>query len=113
MKTIWDLWWGGNKAEKITAYRKVSPGLDLPEDNKQCYSKAKYVLVKMHNRDATDVAKMTPAERDHVFEEAFVAMLKVLEPEAEIDALDRRRFGGLSYTTVRDALALYYKTHSN
>lgn len=108
IKAIWDLWWGGDRSRRITYYRRISPGYDLPASNKQYFSKAKFVIQTMLetcNVKATAVASMTVAERDALFERSFLALFEdILDPGVDIQCLDVQRFGDTSYCRLYDRL---------
>lgn len=108
VKEIWDLWWSGNVAQKITYYRQIHPGFDLPKSNKQYYSKAKYVinrLVYFSNVSETHIAGLTLPQRDILFESCFVQLFSsTLDPGIEAELQDRRRFGELTYIRVYDRI---------
>lgn len=101
-RTMWDLWWCGNKHLKHPPYRFVR-GYDLQSGVERTYlSKARkivHMIVDAVQISDETIEKMTIPEGDIVFEDGFLKVCACIA--AQNNAL-HARIGDCSYITIAD-----------
>jgi hypothetical protein len=108
-KQLWDLWWKGNNNDKIQPYRFLCKG-DLACSGdvvnltriRKVIEKLISISIQQGNIESKgELAKMSYAELDHIFDAAFAALMGKLYPIKEL--LDKR-LGDVQYSTVYEGL---------
>jgi len=105
---LWNLWFNGNRQQRIAPYRKLEPYDLTDRKNKHLLSRGKMVMKKIIARTGlteTNIATLDAVRRNQVFEVAFFSLYADMFPAEEMDHLDKRRVLSMSYTTMYDHLS--------
>jgi hypothetical protein len=116
-RTLWDLWYDGDKNERYLPYRKFR-GFDINKKYGPSFCKARKVMDRLLLCSdpvtiEADVAKMEINNRDKLFEKLYYNLFHKLYPNESNEALDRRRIGDLTYLTVFDMTVKYDRVNGN
>ena len=116
VKLLWDLWWIGQPSDSIAPYKKLR-SYDLKLSDRTNWSKCTYVITTLVEdairlgeiESAKDVESMRPSRRDSLFSAVFMNMCKDVFNEDDVEKLDRRRVGELSYSRMYDVIKSKHK----
>jgi len=86
-KEMWNLWWFGNKSERIRPYQKLQPWNLKDSNDKDRLSKVKGVMEKIEDvakenkliEDGKTITQLTAAECSKVFDTAYAELLRRLK----------------------------------
>jgi len=116
IRTLWNLWWSGNRAERVSPYRQIRCDDLTDKGDKSLLSKAKYVvdflvmLNAMNGEPHGKVGQDSSVElKDRVFQHVFELYQLSLYPEKSTEEVDLMRVGQRSYVTVYDAIKNHLK----
>ena len=105
---LWNLWFSGNRIERIPPYHNIRPYDLMDKKNKHLLSRGKMVMNKIISKTGLTVDQIIALDstrRNQVFETAFVALYELMFPEEDMAQLDKRRVLNMSYTTMYDHLS--------
>lgn len=109
MRTLWDLWWHGDKTLNIAPYRMLHTFDLTKKENRSHLSKAGRVMAVMEkivkDDDGTVVLKKLGIVESRLkFASAFDSLCASFSPLSPIEEIDRRRYGDSSYITFYDII---------
>jgi hypothetical protein len=112
VKTLWDLWWNGVPVDRIAPYKNLR-GYDLyVKSDKNRLTRAKRVLNKLitySEKRVKEISLISNADRDRVFEVAYLKLYCVLRGNESMDSLDEKRIGETAYMTLYDNINSFDK----
>jgi len=105
---LWNLWFSGNRIERIPPYHNIRPYDLMDKKNKHLLSRGKMVMNKIISKTGLtedQIIALDSTRRNQVFETAFFALYQLMFPEEDMVQLDKRRVMNMSYTTMYDHLS--------
>lgn len=108
VRTLWDLWWDGEKERRIAPYRFLK---SYDVEKKSRLSKGRcvmeYIIRKCERATPYSIVRMNLQSRDEVFTLGFEKLCSVCYPSDYADgleALDSRRVGDITYIRFYELL---------
>jgi hypothetical protein len=112
VKALWDLWWFGNKAQRIAPYRLLKSFDFVASADKNYFSKAKNVVQALIDRatqlgltNHQSLAALDIAEMDEIFKKSFLSLVSSVGTNISApDGESSSRIGDISYLTLYDRI---------
>jgi hypothetical protein len=112
-KVLWDLWFNGRPCDNMSPFRFLKSDMDFSIKKMQVrFSKASFVMkgiIEGQNQTPRQIAELTIADRDRVFEESYMRMFHLIYPDKDLEFFDNHRVGDLKVSSMYDLIKAYEK----
>ena len=97
VRTLWDLWWGGDLSRRISPYRFIKT-TDISRQQVGYMSKSKAVMEIIMKKLPYNIRidSLSIKDRDKAFSDGFQVICAVIYPTLSKEELDERRVGDVS-----------------